>query len=257
MKYLSIDLGIKNLGVCVMTLPDHHASLELLRKRKSKKHPYPRNETFYDFMKQSTIDLWSLDRVGHVWESMDFLVPAICKHVDELITKHQVDMLLIERQPAINKKTCILLFSLYAYFMNKIPVRVVHGGLKIKACKLIGLEKEELKERRKKKKTNKKENYDLNKLLAVEGCELLINEKLIPEMVCEHDGVMAEFKEMKKQDDVADALLQGLAFHIHQPKVRTRVQQKPPKPKVRKTRKRKAQAGTPKPKAKRRRISRR
>lgn len=252
MKYLSIDLGIKNLGVCILTLPDEDPSLDLLRQRKSNKHPFPRNSVFYDFMSRSTIDLWSLDQIGQSWESADFLVKAICQHVEAIVMENSIEMILIERQPAFNRKTTILLFSLYAYFLKSIPVRIVNAGLKVKMCKLIGLEKE--KKKKKTKKESKKDNYDQNKDIAVKGCSLLIEQKLIPFSFVGRDGKLVDFNRSKKKDDVADALLQGIAFHIYQPKIRVREQQNEPKGKTKKTKKRKAPSSVPSKRAKRRKL---
>lgn len=235
MKYLSIDIGIINVGICILTLPDQHESLDALRKRRSTKFPYPRHESLYTLLRTDTskVDHWSIYKIGESWESMDFLVPSICQHIRSLVTSGGVDMVLLERQPGINKKTSILVYSLFAHLLHVVPVRLVHGNVKIRVCNLMGLEKT-LPCKKEKKRKNKLQ-YDQNKKIVVLGCNQLINQegRLIPDHVTQHDGTHIPFADMKKRDDVADAILQAIGFHIYQPLIKVRTQQKPPRKKRR------------------------
>lgn len=232
MKYLSIDIGITNVGVCIMTLPSESETLLPLKKNKSQKHPYPRKEQTFQLIQESKIERWSLDSIGFSWESADFLVPSICKHVQSYIEKYRVDVLLIERQDnRAKKKIYALMYGLYAYFLDKLPTRLVHASAKIKVCQMLGIEKEKST---KTKKRSSKHNYQQNKSVAVDACELLIHHKIIPPTLLDKTNALVEFKRLKKNDDVADAFLQAIAFHIWKPPLKLRQQQKQPKTKRKK-----------------------
>ena len=251
MKYLSIDIGITNVGVCVMSLPSESDTLLPLKKNKSQKHPYPRKELTCQLIQESTIDRWSLDSIGSSWESADFLVPSICSHVQSYIDQYHVDVLLIERQDnRAKKKIYALMYGLYSYFLEKLPTRLVHASAKIKVCQLLGIEKKKsIKTTRKRSR----QNYEQNKSVAVKACEMLIDHKVIQHTLFDKTNAVVEFKTLKKNDDVADAFLQAIAFHIWKPELKLREQQKQPKSKS-KLKKRLPDQPKPTPVRKRRKL---
>jgi len=239
MKYLSIDLGIKNLALCIVSLSDNDEKLLSLRKEvKKRKNKKELSEVIADtneyLLSSMEIFKWDVKDIGNVWDSMDHLVPSICQCVVEYIHSHNdIDLVLIERQPAINKNTTILAYALFAHMMKTIDTKLVHGGVKMKFCKMIGFES-------KVKTKTKKGKYEQNKLIAVKTTKHLIDKKIV--------NYDCKWDETKKKDDLSDALLQAIGYHVYLPEA-IKKRSKP----VRKTRKRKQKRNTDLPKKKKRR----
>lgn len=209
MKFLSIDVGIVNFSYAVVTVPDQDDSLNqlaLIRKKRNARINLIPHTTVSTFIDQATLHEWKLVKIGDSTESMDHLVLSMCDLIKNVLERHLCGHLLIERQPAKNKKTTVLMYALFSRWYDKIPTNLVHGGIKMRLCKLLGFTIEE-------------KGYEINKVTAIKATTSLT--KIAKNLFCD-DAKVAMFNAKKKKDDLSDSLLQAFAFHIYQPVMSTR-----------------------------------
>lgn len=211
--YLSIDLGILNLALCVVDI----------RTRSTE----PK-----DIINDSKILSWNIETIGYNKEAMTFLIESISNQVDQLLQKYSVDQVLIERQHETNKQMVKLGYGLYGYLYGKKPTRFIKGTHKHLFCDAINYERDG-----KGYSTNKKTAVD-----AVTNIVQIMSDKH-PKLMKKH---VETFSDAKKQDDLADCLLQAFAYHMKPPRVVKR-RLNPPKRRTKVTKKSKPRKKVSKP----------
>lgn len=217
-RYISIDLGVKNLSICVMTIPSKSIEAK-------------------DILRDVMVEHWLVTSIGYHKETMDHLVPSICDTIKPYSSDCKVDRVLIERQPGTNKQTVNLSHALRGYFHDKIPSQLISGSIKHKFCDQIGY-------------VRKGKGYEVNKETAVLAATYVVN-FLFKKYPQKFAKFKSQFDEAKKKDDLADSLLQGLAYHMVKPKIPKRRDGPPTKRKKKttaikkKTRKKNATTGIP------------
>jgi len=183
MRIVSIDVGIKNLGVCVMDGPD--------------------TIVFWD-----CIDIGNRnDATRHLYKMREKL-----EEISELFVESDKVSVLIENQPFCNPKMRTISSALHMFFvMKNIKTVILYSPKhKLKIC----LEAEALYEtsgtgttETKPVKKTPGAKYYSNKKRAIEACRYYISRN--PTCAAEWSE---KFKTAKKKDDLADSYLQGRSF---------------------------------------------
>lgn len=155
MKLVSIDVGTKNLAYCVMD--------------------------------NGNVTDWNVGQIPCCPTN----IPKVVEYLKSVFP-HDLDVAVIEKQPARNVKMRMMETMLSTFFvMNEIP-KVVNYSSKHKLGK-IG------------KTAKGKTNYSLRKKMGVAMCGTYIRDH-------ETDAWNDMFIKSKKKDDLADCLLQALSY---------------------------------------------
>jgi len=181
-KVLSFDVGIKNLGVCIVEYTDQNRVVENLGP-------------------QANILFWDVLRLGETTNENNYALQCI-KLLDEYPQLLDVNIVLIEKQPYFNPKMRSLSMVLQTYFIirgikdreNEIPIEKVvffspRNKLKVYCGPYI--------------EVTGKQKYTRTKKLGIQHCKKLVEH--LPEK-------LEFFNKLKKKDDAADAFLQGLCY---------------------------------------------
>jgi hypothetical protein len=191
MIYISFDIGVKNLAVCILK--------------------YDSNITIIDW------DVIRLADTKKELKSIDELSERLFMALDEIVGKLKVktmdiiDVVLIENQPSnlngIMKTVQHIIytyFSLLKYWENNIhKVEFINASHKLKNHSYIPLQNEENIVAKKNSKGFTREKYKWNKATSIYICRQYID----------HDSFLTEyFDNNKKKDDLSDSFLQAVSY---------------------------------------------
>ena len=192
---ISMDLGTVNFGLCYLTI-------------------HKNTKTNIDF----TVHDWRTLQICcsklTVTDTVHMMTDAWVHLFGSLDTVPEVDFILIERQHVINRPTDFSGHALMALFKtwnnnnknknkNKnVPVHMPDGGLKLNFVRSVF----GAKLQKKCPRSNYAAQHTYNKVLAREGTRMLLDKN-------KYKHLLNQFEITKKKDDMADALLQALAFH--------------------------------------------
>tara|TARA_B100000795_G_scaffold219317_1_gene173605 strand:- start:20401 stop:21030 length:630 start_codon:yes stop_codon:yes gene_type:complete len=192
MIYISFDIGIKNLALCVLKKTD---KIEILDWR-------------IIAIANSKKELKGIDDISErVYYEMDHIVGFIKEKGYE-----KIDYVLIENQPSnLNGIMKTIQHIIYNYFNlikhwdnDVLNVVLVNASLKTKTHEYIpDIKIEDNINTAKNSKNFKKSKYQYNKKLSIVICENYIKD----------NNILSEiFKSNKKKDDLSDACLQAVAY---------------------------------------------
>jgi len=247
MKTLSIDVGIRNLACCLIEIPDSEANFEqvpwkicdwfvidifeynsdptdLIAVFKSYKQW--KKEGLVDFVIQNKLQLAGSNTNRESYETaiktylikqkitqkyvadktLDYITDKIIKYFDSHPVCLQVDNLIIENQPSLKNPTMkSIQMILYTFFYLRskdknhlMNIEFISATRKMAYCKAKGLID---------KDTKVTKNYKTTK-----QCSVIVG-KIILESRSEYESYFSR----AKKDDLADCLLQGLAYHNVRP----------------------------------------
>ena len=224
MKYLSFDIGIKNLSFCLiddkkLTIEDwgiinispdeicEHCMKENKRCDKSAKKFIIENNkklcTSHIKLKQ-----YKDMKMKNIPKNKNELL-LIGKNIVEQLDKYNhfldVNHVLLENQPALKNPTMkSIQMMIYSYFLingvaNKLSlienIEMINARNKLKAYKGPEI------------KCEIKDKYKKTKFLGIEYCKIMINE---------NDNIQEKYRklleESKKKDDLSDSYLQGIFY---------------------------------------------
>ena len=223
MKYLSFDIGIKNLSYCL--LDDKEQTIEdwgiiniscdpvCEHKMKHRDCDNSAKKIIVENKKMLCsshikIKEYKDKKMKNVPKSKNQLLLIGKNIVDKLDNKTNfldVDVVLLENQPALKNPTMkSIQMIIFSYFLikgvttnssNIGVVEMVNARNKLKAYKGIEI------------KCEIADKYKRTKFLGVEYCKIMINE---------NDKIDQEYRELfnesKKKDDLADSYLQGIYY---------------------------------------------
>ena len=196
MIYISFDIGIKNLALCILERTEEQIQIldwRIISLADKKK------------------DIKGIDDIAErIYMEMDNIIGFLKeKGIDE------IDYVLIENQPSnLNGMMKSIQFIIYCYFSllkywDKIieNVVLVNAGLKTKTHDFkpeIQVKMDEtVKDAKKNVKGFRRDKYKMNKQTSIEICRNYIKD----------DADLCEiFDNNKKKDDLCDACLQAVAF---------------------------------------------
>jgi hypothetical protein len=202
MIYISFDIGVKNLAVCIIR---HTDILEILDWR-------------IIALASSKKEIKGIDDISErIYIEMDNIIGGL-KNIDV----NMIDYVLIENQPSnlngIMKTIQHIIygyFSLIKYWDKEVGnVVLVNASLKTKNhIYVINMEANAAKKGKgvgacdggeaRNKKGFRRDKYKNNKMLSIELCREYINED---------DKLQKIFNENKKKDDLSDACLQAVSY---------------------------------------------
>lgn len=190
MVYISFDIGVKNLAVCILK---------------------------YD--KSISIIDWSVITLADTkkeLKSVDELSERIFMALDEIVGKLKsksiaIDMVLIENQPSnlngIMKTVQYIIytyFSLLKYWENAVNnVVFINASHKLKNHSYTPLEQNDVITHKKNTKGFTREKYKWNKATSIHICSQYINEDTT---------LKTYFINHKKKDDLSDSFLQAVSY---------------------------------------------
>ncbi len=220
MKILSFDIGIKNLAFCLL---DDQGLIEdwgILNisidpvcnhcnkqngKQCDKTAKYRIDDNFYLCSSHKLLKIYKEKKKKNVPKKKNPMLDLGKNMVNILDKKDNflnVDWVLIENQPALKNPTMkSIQMILYSYFLiNGVSnqdslienIEMINARNKLKAYKGPVIE------------CDIKDKYKKTKFLGIEYCKCMINENNID------DKFIELFNTSKKQDDLADAYLQGM-----------------------------------------------
>lgn len=197
MIYISFDIGIKNLALCILDKKDNNISIidwriiSLAEKKKDVKGLNMISEILY--IELDNI-IGSLNTIGY----------------------DKIEKVIIENQPSnlngIMKSIQLLIYSyfnLLKHWENKVDeVILINASIKLQNHKYIPSSR--LNNDIDLKKLKRIEKYNMNKKDAIEICRYYIKD----------DKYLLEFFESnKKKDDLSDTLLQTISYIIKTDKI--------------------------------------
>lgn len=224
MKYLSFDIGIKNLSFCLiddekLTIEDwgiinispdeicEHCMKENKQCDKSaKKFIISNNKklcTSHIKLKQ-----YKDMKMKNIPKNKNQLL-LIGKNIVEKLDKYNhflnVDHVLLENQPALKNPTMkSIQMIIYSYFLVK---GITNNKSKIENLEMINARNKLKAYKGPEIKCEIKDKYKRTKFLGIEYCKIMINE---------NDNIQGKYikllEDSKKKDDLADAYLQGIYY---------------------------------------------
>lgn len=194
MIYVSFDIGIKNLALCIIRKVDITDVLEIIDWR-------------IITLADSKKEIKGIDDISErIYMAMDNIIGELKnKNINE------IDYVLIENQPSnLNGIMKVIQHIIYGYFSlikfwdkDIKNVILINASLKSKYHKyIINIEKNPIEEP-KNKKGFRRDKYKINKLLSIELCK---------EYIDEDDVLKILFNENKKKDDLSDSCLQAISY---------------------------------------------
>jgi hypothetical protein len=191
MIYISFDIGVKNLAVCIIRKTE---ILEILDWR-------------IIALASSKKEIKGIDDISErIYIEMDNIIGGL-----KNININMIDYVLIENQPSnlngIMKTIQHIIygyFSLIKYWDKEVgSVVLVNASLKTKNHKyIINIEPKD-KPDAKNKKGFRRDKYKNNKMVSIELCH---------EYISEDEHLKSIFNENKKKDDLSDACLQAISY---------------------------------------------
>ena len=191
MIYISFDIGVKNLAVCIIRKTE---ILEILDWRIIE-------------LASSKKEIKGIEDISErIYIEMDNIIGGL-----KNMNINMIEYVLIENQPSnlngIMKTIQHIIygyFSLIKYWDKEVgSVVLVNASLKTKNHKyIINIESKD-KEEVKNKKGFRRDKYKINKMLSIELCR---------EYISENEQLKKRFNENKKKDDLSDACLQAISY---------------------------------------------
>jgi hypothetical protein len=194
MIYISFDIGVKNLAVCIIKKDDETRMLEIIDWR-------------IIVLADSKKEIKGIEDISErIYMAMDNIMGDL-KNKDINV----IDYVLIENQPSnLNGIMKTIQHIIYGYFslikfwdkdINN--VLLINASLKTKNHKYVINIEGGKQEDPKNKKGFRRDKYKNNKLLSIELCK---------EYISEDENLKKLFNENKKKDDLSDACLQAISY---------------------------------------------
>ena len=194
MIYISFDIGVKNLAVCIIKKDDETHMLEIIDWR-------------IIVLADSKKEIKGIEDISErIYMEMDNIMGDL-KNKDINV----IDYVLIENQPSnLNGIMKTIQHIIYGYFslikfwdkdINN--VLLINASLKTKNHKYVINIEGGKQEDPKNKKGFRRDKYKNNKLLSIELCK---------EYISEDENLKKLFNENKKKDDLSDACLQAISY---------------------------------------------
>lgn len=186
MIYVSFDIGVKNLGYCIIQEQNNNVSMidwGII--------------TLADTKKQ----LKGVNNISKIlFNELDNIIGKL-----QTINIEKIDFVIIENQPSnLNGIMKTIQYLIFSYFdllrhwdNNVLEVILINPSLKLQNHTYIPASKHITE------KLNKREKYKYNKLDSIEICQNYIKD----------DNILKEFfNKHKKKDDLADTCLQTISY---------------------------------------------
>jgi hypothetical protein len=194
MIYISFDIGVKNLAVCIIKKDDETHMLEIIDWR-------------IIVLADSKKEIKGIEDISErIYMAMDNIMGDLKNKEINVI-----DYVLIENQPSnLNGIMKTIQHIIYGYFslikfwdkdINN--VLLINASLKTKNHKYVINIESGKQEDPKNKKGFRRDKYKNNKLLSIELCK---------EYISEDENLKKLFNENKKKDDLSDACLQAISY---------------------------------------------
>ena len=194
MIYISFDIGVKNLAVCIIKKDDETHMLEIIDWR-------------IIVLADSKKEIKGIEDISErIYMAMDNIMGDLKNKNINVI-----DYVLIENQPSnLNGIMKTIQHIIYGYFslikfwdkdINN--VLLINASLKTKNHKYVINIESGKQEDPKNKKGFRRDKYKNNKLLSIELCK---------EYISEDENLKKLFNENKKKDDLSDACLQAISY---------------------------------------------
>jgi len=194
MIYISFDIGVKNLAVCIIKKDDETHMLEIIDWR-------------IIVLADSKKEIKGIEDISErIYMEMDNIMGDLKNKNINVI-----DYVLIENQPSnLNGIMKTIQHIIYGYFslikfwdkdINN--VLLINASLKTKNHKYVINIEGGKQEDPKNKKGFRRDKYKNNKLLSIELCK---------EYISEDENLKKLFNENKKKDDLSDACLQAISY---------------------------------------------
>jgi hypothetical protein len=193
MIYVSFDIGVKNLALCIINRDDLTNKLEIIEWR-------------IIALAESKKEIKGIEDITErIYIEMDNVIGELKENNINII-----DYVLIENQPSnlngIMKTIQHIIygyFSLIKYWDKEVNnVILINASLKTKHHNyIINIDKNS--DDPKNKKGFRREKYKNNKLLSIELCK---------EYIKDDENLKKIFNENKKKDDLSDACLQAISY---------------------------------------------
>jgi len=194
MIYISFDIGVKNLAVCIIKKDDETHMLEIIDWR-------------IIVLADSKKEIKGIEDISErIYMAMDNIMGDLKNKEINVI-----DYVLIENQPSnLNGIMKTIQHIIYGYFslikfwdkdINN--VLLINASLKTKNHKYVINIESGKQEDPKNKKGFRRDKYKNNKLLSIELCK---------EYISEDENLKKIFNENKKKDDLSDACLQAISY---------------------------------------------
>ena len=151
-------------------------------------------------LKEQSITDWNVSEIKY--KTNQSLCEAIVAHLDALPQLLQCETVLIEKQPSRNNKMRIIEALLNAYFVIK--------GVSVSDSPVTKVIVYSAKYKLGNSTMKGKSNYNERKKLSVARCR-----KFLENTNYCNETFVNLFNDSKKKDDLADCLLQGLAYNKH------------------------------------------
>jgi hypothetical protein len=194
MIYVSFDIGVKNLALCIIKKIDETHILEIIDWR-------------IIALADSKKEIKGIEDISErIYMAMDNIMGDLKNKNINVI-----DYVLIENQPSnLNGIMKTIQHIIYGYFslikfwdkdINN--VLLINASLKTKNHKYVINIESGKQEDPKNKKGFRRDKYKNNKLLSIELCK---------EYISEDENLKKLFNENKKKDDLSDACLQTISY---------------------------------------------
>jgi len=213
-KVLSIDVGIKNLGYCILdekntiynwgilNILDRFVTEHICQGTKANGKSCTQKATYkgldYSCSRHRNNVSKKIKKLRCKDVSLNDLSLEIIKALDENSFLLDVDVVLIENQPCLqNPKMKTIQIILYTYF----EIRGMTDNDRISKVLLYSARKKLEIYKGKPIECPYLDGYKKRKFLSIEYCRIMVGEKY-----------MSFFDSCKKKDDLADAYLQGMYY---------------------------------------------